>query len=100
MTKRTCPWCGGPNLHIVNVMSNDTIYWEDRDCGYRDQTCGSEYYDYNLSKMIQHEEPYKVKKFYKPRPPLPVHQQPEYLRKGIAVSDTPKGQQVLGSVPV
>ena len=39
MTKRTCPWCGDPNLHITNITgSTGTINWEDRECGYREQT--------------------------------------------------------------
>jgi hypothetical protein len=97
MTTRTCPWCGGSNLRITNVGSDDVIYWEDRDCGYREQTCGKEYYDYNAHKMIQRTEPYKIKKFYKPNPPLPSHQRPDYLRNGVP-SDTPNGQQALGGL--
>ena len=39
MTSRVCPWCGGKNLRVTNVMSEtETIYWEDRDCGYREKT--------------------------------------------------------------
>jgi hypothetical protein len=97
VTKRTCPWCGGPNLHITNVTSNDTISWEDRECGYREQTCGSEYYDYENHKMIQRDEPYKIKTFHKPRAPLPEYQQPEYLRKCVPVV-VPEGQKTLGEM--
>ena len=41
MTTRKCPWCGGKNLRITNVMGESSgghIYWEDRDCGYRERT--------------------------------------------------------------
>ncbi len=38
-TSRICPWCGGPNLRITNVMGcTNTVYWEDCDCGYREKT--------------------------------------------------------------
>jgi hypothetical protein len=102
MTKRQCPWCGGQNLHIVNVGGNDPkhgnsscCYWEDRDCGYREKTTGSEYYNYSESKFIPIDPPYQIIEFHKPSPPLPVHQQPEYLRNGIKTTEAPQGQQSL-----
>jgi hypothetical protein len=93
MTARKCPWCGGPNLRIKNVMSNDRIYWEDRDCGYREVTTDDERYDYDLAEMIQQEM--KIVSFHKPTAPLPVREQPEYLRIGI-VAIIPKEQQTIG----
>jgi hypothetical protein len=39
MTSRKCPWCGGKNLRVTNVGGSDqTINWEDRDCGYKEKT--------------------------------------------------------------
>lgn len=105
MTSRTCPWCGGKNLHITNVMGENPntaahqhtliIYWEDRDCGYREKTSNDEYYDYKQSKFVPIVPPYQIISFSKPRPPLPVYMQPEYLRSGIQVSEAPKGQMVI-----
>jgi len=99
MTKRTCPWCGGPNLHIVNVGGDDPkhehsslCYWEDRDCGYREKTTGSEYYSYKQSKTIQIDPPHQIVEFHKPSPPVPVHQQPEYMRKGMSMPVIVPGQ--------
>lgn len=107
MTRRTCPWCGGPNL--IRVESNtlqDTrhgehpyyvsvVYWEDRDCGYREVTTPEEEYDYTQSKFVARDR--EVLRIHKPRAPLPVHQQPEYLRNGIVVVEIVRGQQILGS---
>lgn len=73
-------------------MSGDRIYWKDGDCGYREVTTSKERYDYNLHKMFSQDV--KVISFKKPRPPLPAHQQPEYLRKGIIV-EVPGGQQKI-----
>ena len=73
-------------------------YWQDPDCGYSEKTSTDEYYDYNKSAFVQCER--EIISFHKPRPPLPAHQQPEYLRKGIAVVEIPRGQQDLGSVMV
>jgi len=103
MTKRTCPWCGGPDLRIENCMATDSmckdgaIHWKDKDCGYSEVTTHSERYDYKLHKFIPQEM--TVLRFHKPRPPLPVHQQPEYLRKGIVAPDVPQGQTTLDEVP-
>jgi hypothetical protein len=92
MTSRKCPWCGGPNLHIKNVMSNDRIYWEDRDCGYREVTTDDERYDYDLGEMIKQEV--KIISFHKPTSPLPSREQPEYLRHGL-IGESQKDQQPL-----
>lgn len=95
MTKRSCPWCGGV-IKIKNCMATDSmcsdgaIHWEDRDCGYREVTTNDEWYDYKLGKFVSQEV--RVLRYHKPRSPLPVHQQTEYLRKGIVIPDIPKGQ--------
>lgn len=84
MTSRTCPWCGGKNLHIKNCMATDSmcpsgaIHWEDKECGYTEVTTHSERYDYKLEKYVPQEM--KVLRFHKPTPPLPENQRPEYLR--------------------
>jgi hypothetical protein len=69
------------------------VYWEDRDCGYREVTTPDEWYDYQLSKFVMGER--EVLRVHKPRAPLPVHQQPEYLRNGIAVVEIARGQQTI-----
>ena len=95
MTKRTCPWCGGSNLRISNV-SGESVYWKDGDCGYREITTHAEYYDYSIGKMIPIVPPYQVKSFIKPKSPLPIHQQPEYLRGKLTVPNISPGQQKIG----
>ena len=85
MSARTCPWCGGPNLRISNCMGthplckDGAIYWEDRDCGYREETTHNERYDYKEHKFVKQD--YTVLRWHKPRAPLPTHQLPEYLRE-------------------
>ena len=110
MTKRVCPWCGGENLRCVNSNTlQDTrpgehpyyisvVYWEDRDCGFREVTTPDERYDYKSSKIVEQDR--EVLRIHKPRPPLPENQQPEYLRKGIVVPDIPQGQITFEKVPV
>lgn len=102
MTKRTCPWCGGPNLILTNVSGMDPKrqyssyhYWEDRECGYREKTSGTEYYDYQKSALVSCER--EIISFRKPRPPLPVYRQAEYLRHGI-VAEVPRGQTEIKEV--
>ena len=73
MLKDTRP---GEHSYYINV-----VYWEDRDCGYREVTTPDEWYDYQLSKFVTGEP--EIIRIHKPRPSLPAHQQPEYLRKGI-----------------
>jgi hypothetical protein len=105
MTKRACPWCGGPNLILTNCSGQDPkrcftsyLYWEDRECGYREKTSSDKYYDYGKSAFVTCGM--EVIGFHKPRPPLPAHQQPEYLRKGIVIADVPRGQMTFERVSV
>lgn len=71
MTSRECPWCGGKNLHIKNVMgTTQTIYWEDRDCGYREQTGYGE--DYPFKSCIK---PRQKKPDFVERVAIPEQQQ-------------------------
>ena len=99
MSKRKCPWCGGENLIRVNSMGpasaheTGSVYWEDRECGYREVTTPDEEYDNKLEKFVERGR--VVKRFHKPRPPLPVYEQPEYLRTGKVADDVPKGQQMI-----
>ena len=79
MTFRICPWCGGQNLRLDNV-SGEALYWKDSECGYSEVTTHREKYDYTEKKLVPQEM--KVLRFHRPRPPLPAHQQPEYLRSG------------------
>ena len=109
MTKRTCPWCGRKDgLYITNVMSDNKggpgqpvwmshsrLYWEDRECGYREVTWSDEWYDYNKGEHGSNPGVFPIISFHKPLPPLPVHQQPEYLRKGTVVPDIPQGQMTF-----
>jgi len=78
----------GEHPYYINV-----VYWEDRDCGYREVTTPDEWYDYKLSKFVTGEP--EILKVHKPRPPLPVHQQAEYLRKGITVTHRPAEQATI-----
>jgi hypothetical protein len=60
MTSRKCPWCGGQNLRVTNVMGDtQTISWEDRDCGYREKTGYGP--DYEFKSCV---EPKQRKKDY------------------------------------
>lgn len=104
MTSRLCPWCGGPNLRRIesNTLQDtrpgehpyyiSVVSREDRDCGYREVTTPEEEYDYKLSKFVTHDR--EVLRVHKPRPPLPAHQQPEYLRKGVVVVPVRQVDQV------
>ena len=57
MTCRICPWCGKNNLRIENVMgANETIYWHDSACGYREQT---NYEPFDIVKKITEPIPRK-----------------------------------------
>lgn len=52
MTSRKCPWCGGENLRVTNVMGDtQTISWEDRDCGYREKTAYGP--DYKFKSCVE-----------------------------------------------
>lgn len=100
MTKRTCPWCGGNNLILTSCSGNDPKrhhasfqFWEDRECGYREKTSATEYYDYQKNCFVECER--EVIAVHRPRPPLPEHQQPEYLRRSLPAA-APPGQCVLG----
>lgn len=83
----------------TDSMDDDgAIQWEDRDCGYREVTTHDERYDDALKKFVPMEM--KVLRFHKPRPPLPAHQQPAYLRYGLHKPEpveVEQGQQTLGS---
>jgi hypothetical protein len=110
MTKRQCPWCGGSNLRRTesNTLQDtrpgdhpyyiNVVYWEDRDCGYREVTTPDEWYDYKLSSFVTGER--EILRVHKPNPPLPAHQQPEYLRSG-KISSTPvePGQMTFEEAP-
>jgi hypothetical protein len=103
MTKRTCPWCGGPNLILRNCSGDDPkrdhasyLYWEDRDCGYREKTSHDARYDKKTQSWVPCEM--EVYEIHKPRPPLPAHQQPAYLRYGLHQPEpveAEQGQQTL-----
>jgi hypothetical protein len=76
------------------MCPDGSIYWKDNDCGYKEVTTHKERYDYSIHKFIQQDQ--KVLRFTKPRLPLPSHQQPEYLWKGIVMpSDIPQGQMTF-----
>lgn len=69
MTTRACPWCGKNNLRITNVMcSNQTIYWNDSACGYREIT--------------GYGPDHRVLKTLPPVPPLPCHQKEKVRKTG------------------
>ena len=105
MTKRTCPWCGGRNLILRNCSGSDPKhqnasyhYWEDSDCGYKEKTTSDEYYDYKKHEFVTCER--EIVSVHKTRPPLPPHQQPEYLRSGkIPDKVVEPGQITLDEVP-
>ena len=105
MTSRTCPWCGGSKLRRTesNTLQDtrpgdhpyyvEVVYWEDRECGYREVTTPDEVYDYKTSAFV--EKCREILRFHKPTKPLPEHLQPEYLRQS-KVAETPvQGQMVL-----
>lgn len=94
MTKRTCPWCGGPNLRRIesNTLQDPlhekdpehhpywqhVVYWEDRECGYREVTTENEVYDYKLSKYVDGKA--ALIRFHVPTPHLPAEKLPDYLK--------------------
>ncbi len=105
MTKRKCPWCGGDNL--VRIGSNtvhstrpgdpywiQVVYWEDRECGYRETTTPDEVYDYAKNQCVEKER--EIIRVHKPRPPLPEREMPEYLRRSKIPVAAPPGQLVIG----
>lgn len=69
-------------------------YWQDSDCGYSEKTSSDEYYDHGKSAFVTCER--EIISFHKPRSPLPVYQQPEYLRQNKVIVETaPVGQMEL-----
>jgi hypothetical protein len=72
------------------------VYWEDRDCGYREVTTPEEVYDYKREQFVNLE--IRILRFHKPRPPLPEREQPDYLRQSIVAQEVPQGQQKLEAV--
>jgi len=101
MTARKCPWCGGETLRRVgsNTLQNtehiagsgssywiEVVYWEDRECGYREVTNPDEVYDYQKSEVVQTIP--KVYRVHIPLPPLPLEQQPEHIQKARQKMET------------